>query len=125
MDKKIAKISDGEYEIMQIIWRKNPIKSQEIIELIDKRNNWSEKTIKTMLNRLLNKEAIGFEKDGKAYLYYPLIKEEEYRSVENQSFLERVYNGSISSMVVNFVKDMKLSKREIEELKKLLEEESK
>ncbi|WP_273320808.1 BlaI/MecI/CopY family transcriptional regulator [Vallitalea guaymasensis] len=125
MHANIPKISDSEYEIMKIIWKTHPIKSQEIIDLVDVHKNWSEKTIKTIINRLLKKGAIGYEKESKAYLYYPLIKEVDYRKIENQSFLKKVYNGSFNAMIVNFVKDMKLSSQEIDELKKLLDEESK
>lgn len=125
MHANIPKISDGEYEIMKIIWKTHPVKSQKIIEQVDADNNWSEKTIKTMINRLLKKEAIGYKKDGKSYLYYPLIKESDYRRIENQSFLQRVYNGSLNTMFTHFIKDMKLSKEELDELKKLLDEENK
>lgn len=125
MNKKLPKISDSEYEIMKIIWKQNPIKSQDIVEQVDVNNGWSEKTIKTMINRLLKKDAIDYEKDGKAYLYYPLIKESDYKKIENHSFLKRVYNGSLNAMFVHFIKDMKLSSQEIDELKNLLDEESK
>lgn len=125
MNKKIPKISDSEYKIMKLIWKQNPIKSQDIVEQIDVRNGWSEKTIKTMINRLLKKEAIDFKKDGKAYLYYPLIKENDYKKMENDSFLKRVYNGSLNAMFAHFIKDMKLSSQEIDELKNLLNEENK
>lgn len=125
MHTNIPKISDGEYEIMKIIWKNNPIKSQKIVSEVAMYNDWSDKTIKTMINRLLKKEALGYKKDGKAYLYYPLIKEIDYKKMENQSFLKRVYNGSINAMFVHFIKDMKLSPQEIDELKNLLDEESK
>ncbi|MBF8984274.1 BlaI/MecI/CopY family transcriptional regulator [Lutibacter sp. B2] len=125
MHTNIPKISDSEYDIMKLIWKQHPIKSQEIIEQVDVCNHWSEKTIKTMINRLLKKEAISYTKDGKSYLYYPLIQEVDYRILENKSFLKRVYNGSINAMVVHFIKDMKLSTQEIDELKNILDEESK
>lgn len=123
MHANIPQISNSEYDIMKIIWEKNPIKAQEIIEQVDLSNEWTEKTIKTMINRLLKKGAISYEKEGKAYLYYPLIKESDYIKMENNSFLKRIYNGSFNSMVVNFVKDMNLSPEEIDELKNLLDEE--
>lgn len=125
MHANIPKISDSEYEIMKLIWKKYPVRSQEIVEQVDARYDWNEKTIKTMINRLLKKGAIDYKKDGKSYLYYPLIKEGDYRKMENESFLKRVYNGSINAMFVNFIKDMKLSTQEIDELKNLLDEESK
>ncbi|PAB59071.1 BlaI/MecI/CopY family transcriptional regulator [Anaeromicrobium sediminis] len=122
MHKNIPKISDSEYEIMKIIWKNHPIKSNDIIQQIDQGHNWSEKTIKTMINRLLKKEVISYKKDGKSYLYYPLVEESNYRKLENESFLKKVYNGSINVMFASFIKDMKLSDKDINELKMILEE---
>lgn len=121
----MPKISDGEYEIMKIIWKCSPIKSQDIIPLVNPENNWNEKTIKTMINRLLKKGVIGYEKEGKSYLYYPIIDESDYEKRENNSFLQKFYNGSVNAMLSHFISDKKFSREEINELKKLLDEREK
>ncbi len=120
MKQKFPQISDSEYEIMKIIWANYPIKSQEIILQVDKENHWSEKTIKTLISRLLKKEAIKYTKDGKEYVYSPLLKESDYKHMETKSFLNRVYNGSLNAMVAHFITDEKVSQEELKELRELL-----
>lgn len=123
MNIDTTKISESEYEIMKVIWSKYPIKAQEIVDLFKVKSDWSEKTIKTLISRLLKKDAIGYEKEGKAYMYHPLIKEIQYRKFENTSFLKRVYSGTIDNMLLNFIKDIKLSRSELDQIKKLLDED--
>ena len=72
------------------------------------------------INRLLNKEAINFTKKGKEYYYFSIISEEECVREESESFLNKVFNGSLNSMMTNFVKSQKLTNTEINELKSIL-----
>lgn len=125
MKINLPNISDSEFEVMKIIWDKSPVKSKEIIECLSNKKDWNEQTIKTLINRLLKKGAISFEKEGRNYLYYPLIKKKDYIQKESKSFLQKFYDGSLNAMFSNFIKDKKLSKNDIEELKELLEKKDK
>lgn len=125
MTKKAPKISDSESIIMNIIWNNEPINSNDIISLVDSNKDWSPKTIKTLINRLLKKEVISYEKKGRTYFYYSLFSIDEYKTQENKSFLKRVYNNSVDAMMLNFIKDFNMTKDEIDSLKQLLEEENK
>ena len=122
MKKNLPKISDSEFEVMKIIWEIHPVRAKQINELLSTKKNWTEQTIKTLINRLLKKDAISFEKEGKTYLYYPLINEDNYIHRESKSFLQKFYDGSLNAMFSNFIKDKSLSKSDIDELKKLLDE---
>lgn len=117
----VPKISDAEWEVMKIIWNTPNIKANEITKLLDDKKEWKQATVKSLINRLLKKNAISFEKDGKEYSYYALVTEEECVLEESQSFLNRVFNGSVSNMVVNLVKNQNLTEDDINELRKLLE----
>lgn len=119
--KELPKISDSEWEIMKIIWQNDSITSTKIINELQEKTNWKASTIKTLINRLLNKEAISFTKKGKEYYYFSIVSEEECIKEESKSFLSKVFNGSLNSMVVNFVKSQKLTKTEIDELKSILD----
>lgn len=122
--KEIPQISEAELKVMKILWKlKNSI-STEIVERLTKNSDWKPKTIYTLINRLVAKEAIRAEKiDGKSYRYYPNISEEEYKSYANKSFLQKVYDGSLNLMFLSFIKEHRLSKEEIDELKKMLDDE--
>lgn len=120
----IPQISEAEIEVMKVLWELNEATSAQIIEKLEGMSNWKPKTIHTLINRLVAKGAINATKiDGKSYLYSPNISEQEYKSHANKSFLQKLYNGSISLMMASFIKEQKLSKKDIDELKRLLDEE--
>lgn len=119
--RKIVTISDAELEIMKIIWKNPNITANKIIEKLKGKTEWKPNTIKTLINRLLNKKAVDFYKEGKEYYYYSLINEEEYKILESKSFLNKIFNGSMNLMLMNFIKTKNLSEKDIEELKKILD----
>ena len=77
--------------------------------------------MKAFLNRLVKKRVLGFRKEGRAYLYRPLVRESECVDAASESFLERVFGGSLKPMLAHFVERKKLSTAEVRELKDLLE----
>jgi BlaI family penicillinase repressor len=115
-----ARISEAEWQVMKVVWRKPRSGAQEIIEELSDSTSWTAATIKTLLNRLVKKQALGFEKDGKSYLYFARVAEAECRGAEAETFLDRVFNGSLAPMLAHFVNNRRLSKKEIEELESLL-----
>jgi BlaI family penicillinase repressor len=118
---KLPRISDTEWEVMKVVWTNAPITAAEIIEaLMTNDSTWHPKTVKTLLNRLVSKKALGFRKEGRAYVYRPLAKEADCVKAEADSFLERVFGGSLSPMLAHFVQQRKLSTEEINELRQLL-----
>jgi BlaI family penicillinase repressor len=122
---KIPKISNAEWEIMKIIWMNSGISSINIIQELKDKFEWKPTTVKSMINRLLNKNAIGFNKSSYEYLYFPLVSEDECIKLESQSFVNRVFNGSIKTMILTFAQSDEISQTDIAELKKLLEKSSK
>ncbi len=121
--KRVPRISETEWEVMKVVWAKGPCSAGEIIEtLAGSDPSWHPKTVKTYLTRLVGKGALGFRKEGRAYQYRALVKETECVSAASESFLERVFGGSLKPMLAHFVEHKKLSPVEIKELKDLLEE---
>lgn len=122
--KTIPKISDAELEVMKILWELGSATSTQIVDRLIETTDWKPKTIHTLIARLVSKKAINAEKiDGKSYMYLPNISEDEYKSYANKSFLQKLYKGSFNLMVSTFIKEQKLSKEEIDELRKLLDKE--
>jgi len=92
---KPPRISESEWEVMKICWSRSPVSAQQIIDALAPGNAWHPKTVKTLVNRLVNKGALGFTKEGRAYLYHPLVAESDCISAETKSFLDRVFGGSL------------------------------
>ena len=122
--KKIPRISETEWEVMKVVWEQTPCPASRIIAALNlnqRGGSWHPKTVKAFLNRLVKKKALGFKLDGRAYLYHPLVRQNECAAAASQSFLERVFGGSLQPMLAHFVSRKRLSREEIRELKKLLE----
>jgi BlaI family penicillinase repressor len=120
--KKIPRISETEWEVMNVVWEQAPCSASQIIAALDGRGPGRHpKTVKAFLNRLVRKKALGYTMEGRAYLYYPLVRQSECAEAASQSFLERVFGGSMKPMLAHFVARKRLSREEIRELKKLLD----
>ena len=117
-------ISESELEVMKVLWKVREATSAEIIESLENNTDWKPKTIQTLITRLVSKEFVNVDKTNKkSYVYSSNIEEKEYKSEASKSFLEKLYSGSINKMVLSFIKEKKLSKEEIEELKDILRDE--
>ena len=121
--KNSFSISEAEYQVMKLIWDKAPVSTKEVTEILTVESSWKPKTIQTLLSRLVKKGAIGYKKEGRVFMYTPLIKEEDYVEQESSSFLNKFYDGALNSMVVNFLEQDKLTENDINELKKILDME--
>ena len=121
--KKTPRISETEWEVMKVIWAEAPCTAGQIIELLTRVDpTWHPKTVKAFLNRLVKKQVLGFRKEGRAYRYRPLVRESECVDAASESFLERVFGGSLKPMLAHFVERRKLSPTEVRELRDLLEQ---
>ena len=121
--KNSFSISEAEYQVMKLIWDKAPVSTKEVNEILTVESSWKPKTIQTLLSRLVKKGVIGYKKEGRVFVYTPLIKEEDYVEQESSSFLNKFYDGALNSMVVNFLEQDKLTENDINELKKILDME--
>jgi BlaI family penicillinase repressor len=115
-------ISDAESLVMDVLWKAHPLAADEVVFALAKRVDWQEPTVRTLLNRLLKKGAIAADREGRRYLYRPLLQRSDYVHAESKSLLDRLFKGRIVPMVAQFSSQQKLSKKEIAELKRLIEE---
>lgn len=117
----MIQISAAEAVVMEVLWRNHPLAADEVVATLAGRD-WAEPTIKTLLNRLLNKGAISAEKDGRRYLYSPQVAREDWVLEESSSLLERLFDGRVAPLVAHFSQHRKLSRDDVAELRRLLEE---
>jgi len=119
---RIPRISDAEWEVMKIVWARSPLTAGEIIEALAwKKPPWHPKTVKTLLNRLVKKGALGYEEVDRAYHYLPAVREADCVLAASESFLRRVFGGSLKPMLAQFVEQKKITPDEIKELRRILD----
>jgi len=119
--KEIPEISDAEYQVMKVIWSAGaPISTNEVVEKLAQSTAWKPKTIHTLLSRLVKKGALQYEKESRVFVYTPLVKESEILSHENDSFLNRFYDGALNPMIVNLLEQDRLSDDDIAALRRTL-----
>ena len=117
---ELPQISEGEFEVMKIVWKYAPISTNEITEKLLRTTNWSPKTIQTLIKRLVNKGALTYEKQSRVFVYTPVVDEKEYIGQESSTFLKRYYDGDITAMLSAYIENDKLSETEIDTLRSLL-----
>jgi BlaI family penicillinase repressor len=107
---------------MKLVWDKNPITSEEVIEELSVKMSWNPQTIKTFITRLVKKEVMAYNRSGRTYYYYPLVSKDEYVKEENRTFLQKIYDGAVDKLFLNFIKNEDMSIEDIDKLQKILEE---
>ncbi len=120
--KAIVSISAAESVVMEVLWGSNPIATEDVMAALRPQGKWQESTVKTLLNRLLKKGAISALKDGRRYLYSPVLKRKQWLSSESIGFLNRLFDGRVAPLVAHFSQQRKLGKNDIADLKRLIQE---
>ena len=115
-------LSDGEWKIMKLLWSESPRTIGQIVELLDRETGWSKTTVFVMLKRLIAKGAVRMDDSERLQHYYPTIDRKEVAPEETDSFLTRVYDGSIGMMVSSLAGRKALSAEDIAELRRILDE---
>jgi predicted transcriptional regulator len=116
------RISAAESLIMEALWRESPQSADDIAAAVTAGQDWSDKTVKTLINRLLTKKAIAAERDGRRYLYSPLIERTDYVQDESRGLIDRLFDGKLAPLVSHFAETNQLSADDIAELKRLIAE---
>lgn len=117
----MIQISEAESHVMQVLWQQAPRSAEDVVAALAD-TGWAEATIKTLLNRLLNKGAITADKDGRRYLYAPAIARDAWMLEESRSLLERLFDGRVAPLVAHFSQHRKLGAEDVAQLRQLLKE---
>ena len=121
MAAKSPVIPEAEWKVMRVLWRKSPLSAYDIIQELAKDEKWHPNTIKTMLARLVRKKAVTARKYKNLFLYEPAISENECIAAESDSFLARWFDGALQPLLVHFAKNKRLTKEDLDELRRILE----
>lgn len=114
-------IPRSEWTIMELLWDEAPLTVTQIAKAMEEKTGWTKSTTKTLVSRMTAKGLLCVKEGEKAREYYPAIPRSEAIVAETESLLARLYNGSLGLMVNTLVDQKSLSRREIEELRAILE----
>lgn len=126
MLNKKYEITDAELEIMKLLWENKELTLNEIVEKLSKikSEKKNKSTIKTLLYRLVEKQSVkSITNQKKENTFIANISKEKYLKKENESFLSKLYNGSTNKLLLNFVEEKKISKKDLQDLLDLIESE--
>lgn len=113
-------ISSAESIVMEAVWRRSPLSAEEIFAEVGESQGWALQTLKTLLGRLVEKKALAAKKDGRRFLYRPLIAREDYVANESQHLVDRLFGGRLAPLVAHFSEREALTPEDIAELKSLI-----
>jgi len=113
-------ISPAEWDVMGVVWETGTVTAADVIARLSDSHDWSHRTIRTLLARLVEKGALTYDVDGKAYIYRPAVTRKQCVREESRSFMNKVFGGDVGALLVHFVQDANLDPQELERLRDLL-----
>jgi BlaI family penicillinase repressor len=113
---KNISLSDGEWKLMHVLWEKAPRTIADIVKALEAETGWTKNTIFVMLGRMEEKGAVYYTRGARARQYYPAIEKDEAAAKETESFLKKVYDGSVGLLVASLAGQKALSKEDIDML---------
>ena len=119
--QRLPQISDAELVVMKVVWEKAPVTANQVVETLGRQRHWKPKTIHTLLRRLVHKGALDFDKQGREHRFHPLVDSADYTHAASRSFLSRFFDGEVAPFLACFLEREKLSRQEIEELRRILD----
>ena len=122
---QVPVISEAEWKVMKVLWASSPLSAMEIYTSLADTEDWHPNTVKTLLSRLHKKKAVAIEKVKNLYLYRPLVSEDDCVKTESESFLHRVFGGSVKPLLMHFMQKETLSSEDLDELRKILRQRGK
>ena len=121
MKKELPRIADSEWRVMQVLWECGPLTANDVVKALSGEVDWKPRTVKTLISRLVKKGAVKVKDEGYRYRYSAAVEESACVRSETQSFVQRVYQGTMTPAIAAFLEDADLSAQEIDELQEILD----
>ena len=122
VSRMAERISEGEHHLMEVLWAEAPLTAAEVHERVGRERGWTDRTVKTMLSRLLAKGVLSHEEDGRRYLYRPVVARDDFVASESSRFVDRLFGGRATPLVAHLAERNALSAADIADLEALLKE---
>ena len=121
-DSRPERISEAEHAVMEVLWEQSPLSAADVCDQIGEVRGWSLATVKTLLGRLVQKQALSAAPDGRRFLYSPLIERSDYVGGESKRLVDRLFGGRAASLVAHLAQQEALTEDDLAEIEALLKE---
>nr|WP_275668362.1 BlaI/MecI/CopY family transcriptional regulator [Parerythrobacter lutipelagi] len=121
-DNKPERISEAEHAVMEVLWERSPLTAAEVCEAVCEARDWSMPTVKTLLSRLVAKNAVATAPDGRRFLYTPVLAKADYIGTESRRLVDRLFAGRAAPLFAHLAEREALSEKDIDEMEALLKE---
>lgn len=111
-----------QFRIMQVLWDRGRASAREITEALNATEAVAHSTVQTLLRQLEAKGAVGHESESRTFVFFPRLKEDKVKRTAARELLERVFGGDVGSLVAHLLKNERLSRAELDELRRLIDE---
>ncbi len=116
------RITDAEQAVMEALWARHPLTANEVADAVGPARGWSLPTVKTLLSRLVAKQAVATEPQGKRFLYRPMVARADYAAGESRRLVDRLFGGSAAGLFAHLAEAEALSEADLSEIEQLLKE---
>jgi len=111
--------------IMQVLWDRQRATAREITDTINKSEPIAHSTVQTLLRALEEKSSVSHEAEGRTFIFFPLVEEENFKQNATSVLIERVFGGNAANLVAHLLGDKNVSRKEINEIRKLINQHDK
>ena len=118
----IDRISEAEYAVMEALWDASPLTANDIAGIVSAERDWTLQTVKTLLSRLANKGAVTHRRDGRHFLYSPVLAREDYVRDESDRLVTRLFGGRAGPLFAHLAERDAFTDQDIADIEKLLKE---
>ena len=116
----VVRISEAEQAVLEVLWDDAPLTAATVAARTQDERGWSVQTVKTLLSRLVAKQAVDYELDGRRFLYKPMVERSVLAAIESRRLLDRLFDGRAAPMVAHLAEQGELTDTDIAEIEALL-----
>jgi len=120
-DRKKSTIHDSEWDLLEVLWSKERATAREVAESLADKRGWAVSTVKTLLDRMVQKGLVAARQVGNVWEYTPAVKPIQARRSAWSELVDKAFGGSVAPALQFLARDAKLSKKDLAELRALLD----
>lgn len=121
---KAARMGRVQLRIMQVLWANGRASAREITDALNEEEPIAHSTVQTLLRKLEEKGSVAHDAQDRTFLFYPLVEEDHVTRDATRDLIERVFAGSVAGLVSYLVREERIPRKELEQIRKLIDEKT-